>query len=370
MHTAGVDLGGTKVQGVVVGDDGARLGEARGKTPVEGGPAAVVAEITGVVKAAAKAAKVPVGKLAGVGIGSPGRIDPDTGDLFGAANLPGFGDPVPLGTMVADALGVKRVVVDNDVVVATLAEHRLGAGRGFDDLLSRVRRVGGGRRPRPRRPAARRRPRGRRRDRPHGGGRRRRAVPVRAPRLHGGLRRPDRPGARRPGGRGRRPPDRAAGHPAAPAPPPDEQRRLEGRPGRRRPAGPRADRPRGRGPRRRHRLGRQPGRRPGRPDRRRPRRQARRAVRPPDRDGHDPPPVPPPLPGGRPPGRASATTPAPWARPCSCPRVRRGPGGRRRRRARGRRARRRRRPRTSSGRGPGGRGRAAPGPARRGSGPP
>ena len=37
--------------------------------------------------------------------------------------------------MVAGALGVKRVVVDNDVAVATLAEHRLGAGRGFDDLL-------------------------------------------------------------------------------------------------------------------------------------------------------------------------------------------------------------------------------------------
>ena len=135
MHTAGVDLGGTKVQGVIVGDDGTKLGEARGKTPVEGGPAAVVAEIAGVVKAAAKSAKVPVGKLAGVGIGSPGRVDQDTGELFGAANLPGFGEPVPLGALVADALGVKRVVVDNDVVVATLAEHRLGAGRGFDDLL-------------------------------------------------------------------------------------------------------------------------------------------------------------------------------------------------------------------------------------------
>ena len=135
MLTAGVDLGGTKVQGVIVGDDGSRTGEARGKTPVEGGPAAVVAEITSVVKAAAKDAKVPVSKLAGVGIGSPGRVDQETGDLFGAANLPGFGDPVPLGSMVASALRVKRVVVDNDVAVATLAEHRLGAGRGFDDLL-------------------------------------------------------------------------------------------------------------------------------------------------------------------------------------------------------------------------------------------
>ena len=76
-----------------------------------------------------------VGKLAGVGIGSPGRVDQETGELFGAANLPGFGQPVPLGKLVADALRVKRAVVDNDVAVATLAEHRLGAGRGFDDLL-------------------------------------------------------------------------------------------------------------------------------------------------------------------------------------------------------------------------------------------
>ena len=135
MHTAGVDLGGTKVQGVIVDGDGARVGEARGKTPVEGGPAAVVAEITSVVKAAAKSAKVAVGRLHGVGIGSPGRVDQATGDLYGAANLPGFGQPVPLGSMVGHALGVKRVVVGNDVVAATLAEHRLGAGRGFDDLL-------------------------------------------------------------------------------------------------------------------------------------------------------------------------------------------------------------------------------------------
>jgi glucokinase len=136
MHTAGVDLGGTKVQGVILDKDGTRLGEARGKTPVEGGPPAVVAEITGVVKAAAKDAKVAVGKLAGVGIGSPGRTDPETGDLFGAANLPGFRDPVPLSKLVTEALKVDRVVVGNDVVAATLAEHRLGAGRGFDDLLT------------------------------------------------------------------------------------------------------------------------------------------------------------------------------------------------------------------------------------------
>src|SRR5919201_4734706 len=43
--SAGVDLGGTKVQGVVVDEQGKRLGEARGKTPTAGGAEAVVAEI-------------------------------------------------------------------------------------------------------------------------------------------------------------------------------------------------------------------------------------------------------------------------------------------------------------------------------------
>jgi glucokinase len=134
MYAVGVDLGGTKVQGVVVDQDGGRAGEARGRTPADGGPAAVVAEIAAVVKAAAKDAKVPARKLAGVGIGSPGLVDAASGEVSGAANLPGFDERVPLGPLVADALGTK-VRVGNDVSVATVAEHRLGAGRGFDDLL-------------------------------------------------------------------------------------------------------------------------------------------------------------------------------------------------------------------------------------------
>jgi glucokinase len=131
---AGVDLGGTKIQGVVVDQHGKRLGEARGRTPTTGGPKAVVAEIADVVRAAAKDARTSAGKLTGIGIGSPGRVDPE-GRVYGAANLPGFGEPVPLGAMVGEALGAELVEVDNDVTVATLAEHRLGAGKGFKDLL-------------------------------------------------------------------------------------------------------------------------------------------------------------------------------------------------------------------------------------------
>jgi len=132
---AGIDLGGTKVQGVVVDDKGNLLGQARARTPAKGGPGAVVDVIADVVKTAAKDAKLSSGKLDGVGVGTPGLVDGTAGTVHGAANLPGFDQAVPLASLVGRALDVDRVVVDNDVNVSTVAEHRLGAGQGFDDLL-------------------------------------------------------------------------------------------------------------------------------------------------------------------------------------------------------------------------------------------
>jgi glucokinase len=133
--TAGVDLGGTKVLAVVADRKGKVLGESKRATPAVGGPAAVVQEICSAVDTAARAAKVPVGKLAGIGVGSPGAVSAASGTVQGAANLPGFERPVPLAALVGEALGVKRVRLDNDVNVGTVAEHQFGAGRGFDNLL-------------------------------------------------------------------------------------------------------------------------------------------------------------------------------------------------------------------------------------------
>jgi hypothetical protein len=96
----------------------------------------VVEEIAGAIRSAAKDAKASVGKLAGIGVGSPGAVSADSGMVQGAANLPGFEEPVPLAALIGEALDVERVRIDNDVNVGTLAEHQLGAGRGFDDLLA------------------------------------------------------------------------------------------------------------------------------------------------------------------------------------------------------------------------------------------
>jgi glucokinase len=130
----GVDLGGTKIQTVVVDDDQQVLGQARRPTPAEGGPADVVAAIDEALREAAEQAAVDVASLSGIGIGAPGAIDQATGSMARAGNLPGWRDPYPLAGEVTAKLG-PRVMLGNDVQVATDAEFTLGAAKEFQSLL-------------------------------------------------------------------------------------------------------------------------------------------------------------------------------------------------------------------------------------------
>ncbi len=128
----GIDLGGTKIQAAVVDDEHSVLGSARRPTPTEGGPSDVAAEMETALRDAAKAAEVEPAALAGVGVGSPGTID--AGNVSSARNLPGWEGSFPLASTLEDGLGC-RVVVGNDVQVATDAEFKLGAGRLYSSLL-------------------------------------------------------------------------------------------------------------------------------------------------------------------------------------------------------------------------------------------
>ncbi|MEW6471920.1 MAG: ROK family protein [Actinomycetota bacterium] len=130
MNWVGIDLGGTKIYAVVF--DGARvLAEAKAKTPTQGGPLAVVDAMAAVVRDLG-----PVDDLTGIGVGAPGVIDPaDEGTVRQAPNLPGWMEPFDVAGALSSALDGVPVAVDNDVNVGTLAEHRLGAGQGADNLL-------------------------------------------------------------------------------------------------------------------------------------------------------------------------------------------------------------------------------------------
>jgi len=130
----GIDLGGTKIQAVVVDAGNRVLGEARHPTPTAGGPRDVAGELVRAMEEAASAAGVPTAELEAVGVGAPGATDARAGTVTSAGNLPGWSGTFPLAQALAEPLGT-RIVLGNDVQVATDAEAELGAAREFSSLL-------------------------------------------------------------------------------------------------------------------------------------------------------------------------------------------------------------------------------------------
>ena len=131
----GIDLGGTKIQAVVVDEQNKVLGSARRPTPTTGGPEDVAAEIATALRDATKDAALEPAALAGIGVGSPGTIA--GGEVTSARNLPGWEGTFALAAELESALGVGGISIriGNDVQVATDAELKLGAGRAYRSLL-------------------------------------------------------------------------------------------------------------------------------------------------------------------------------------------------------------------------------------------
>jgi glucokinase len=133
---AGVDLGGTKIQTVVVDERQQVLGQSRHPTPKDGGPQAVADEIVACLREALEQAGAAVSDLRGIGIGSPGTADDAAGTISQARNVTSdWTGSFALASAVSTPLGGIAVRLANDVKVGTLAEAKLGAGRGYRSLL-------------------------------------------------------------------------------------------------------------------------------------------------------------------------------------------------------------------------------------------
>jgi glucokinase len=130
----GIDLGGTKIQAVVVDEAHEVLGSARHPTPATGGPADVAWAMVGAVREALDTAGVGPGELSAVGVGSPGVVDDEAGTVTSARNLPGWEGTYELGEKLETALDAP-VALSNDVNVATQAEFVLGAGKPYRSIL-------------------------------------------------------------------------------------------------------------------------------------------------------------------------------------------------------------------------------------------
>src|SRR6202451_77015 len=88
--------------------------------------------VRGAIERACASAGVEVARLSALVIGSPGVVDPQTGDPRLAVNLPAWHE----GARAA-LRGVlhKPVVIENDVNLAAMAERAAGAAAGADDFV-------------------------------------------------------------------------------------------------------------------------------------------------------------------------------------------------------------------------------------------
>jgi glucokinase len=129
----GLDLGGTNIKCAVIEVDGGEprvLATAAEPTRSEEGPEAVLARVARLAQVTA----APFGPPRGVGLGLPGHFDAETGTGVILPNLAGDWVGRPIAAPVAEQLGLPVLLI-NDARALTLAELRMGAGRGARTMV-------------------------------------------------------------------------------------------------------------------------------------------------------------------------------------------------------------------------------------------
>jgi glucokinase len=125
----GVDIGGTKMMAAVFDANFQKIGMCRKKSRVKNGGDSEMRVIK-VIREAIENAGNP--SIAGIGVGSPGPLDPATGVIIDTPNL-GWKN-FPLAHLLQETFKAP-VVVDNDVNVGTYGEWRCTALRSKKHVL-------------------------------------------------------------------------------------------------------------------------------------------------------------------------------------------------------------------------------------------
>ncbi|HMG99730.1 MAG TPA: ROK family protein, partial [Gaiellales bacterium] len=126
----GLDLGGTNIKWVVLDQHGTPIADGSLPTEADCGPDHVVERLALAGHVAIDAA----GPIATAGVGVPGIYDATHGSIRFFTNLPGPWAGHPLAGPLSEALGVPVRLI-NDARAFTLAEARVGAGKGCASLV-------------------------------------------------------------------------------------------------------------------------------------------------------------------------------------------------------------------------------------------
>ncbi|MFC5825529.1 ROK family transcriptional regulator [Nonomuraea insulae] len=128
-YVAGLEVGPELISTAIADIHGRTVAEVTVEPNGHDDPVSVVHDA--IVKAC-RSAKVGIAKLRGVVIGTPGVVDPRSGDIRFSFDLPGWHE----GIHEALAGDLRRkVTIENDVNLAAIAERADGAAKGVDDFV-------------------------------------------------------------------------------------------------------------------------------------------------------------------------------------------------------------------------------------------
>ncbi len=133
-YRLGIDIGGTKIAYGILNEDGVIVYRHRSATNIKAGPAEFLQTLVTDIEGILAAQDFPRKDLIGMALGFPSYVDSDRGVIVmsgSMANLRGFDARDGLHEYFPDI----RTVVDNDANIAAIAEHKYGAGRGFNHML-------------------------------------------------------------------------------------------------------------------------------------------------------------------------------------------------------------------------------------------
>ena len=137
MHRIGIDLGGTKIEGILIDGDGNTIERKRVPTQREDGYEAIIARIADL----GHELLIKSTGVKQIGICTPGAIDPSVGVMKNSNTLCLIGKPMQQD--LEDAFDLP-VFMENDANCFALAEATLGGAKGFQVVFGVIMGTGVG----------------------------------------------------------------------------------------------------------------------------------------------------------------------------------------------------------------------------------
>jgi len=131
-YYVGIDLGGTNIAAAVVDEYGVIYGRSTRKTNAPRPYEDIFSDMAECAYDAAKESGISFEDIKSVGIGCPGAIDKENGNIEFSNNLDFY--DVPIVSHMEKLLG-RKVYVENDANAAAWGEFLAGSGKGTDSMI-------------------------------------------------------------------------------------------------------------------------------------------------------------------------------------------------------------------------------------------